>query len=72
MSHHERFELEPSLTMPIVKRLLAIHVDIEHPVMHAEVVLVGDAVTMGPGVRLTLPFREAGRPIEGRPAAKVG
>ena len=68
----ECFELEPLVSVPVVERLLAIHVDIELPVVHAEVVLVVDAIPGGPCVWLVLSLREAGRPFHRGPASEVG
>jgi hypothetical protein len=46
------------VTLSIIERLLAVHIDIKHPIMHPEVVLVSDAVTSHPNIRLVLPLSD--------------
>src|SRR4051794_5994244 len=60
----ESFHFEPLASLSIVKRLLAIHVDVQHPVVPAEVVLVGDAESCCRYVGLILSLSQTCRPVQ--------
>jgi len=53
------------MALPVIECLLAIHVDVQHPVIYPERVLVGDADASHPGMWLAFAFRQAGRPVRG-------
>ena len=72
LRYHKRFKFEPAVTLSVVERLLAIHIDVKHPIVHPEVILVGNAITRRPDNGLVLPLREARRPIGRRSATNIG